>query len=99
MTTVQGVGRRWRSFLIILGAISLAIVLSSCSSSKSAEPQTGTLLRTFTLVDEQGQKSGTLVFNPLGSAELRDVNGTLIGTLAPQPSASGGAMPQPGAKP
>lgn len=101
MTTVKGAGNRWHSFLLMLGAIGMALVLGGCASSgsKSAEPQTGSLVRTYTLVNEQGQNSGTLVINPLGGAELRDVNGNLLGTLSPQPSASGGEMPQPEAKP
>lgn len=101
MTTVKGVGSMWRSFLLMLGVIGMVLVLGGCASSgsKSVEPQTGSLVRTYTLVNEQGHNSGTLVINPLGGAELRDVNGNLIGTLVPQPAAAGGAMPQPEAKP
>ncbi len=97
MTTMVNVGGRWRSFLLMLGAIGMILVLGGCASSgsKSAEPQIGSLVRTFTLMDEQGLKAGTLVINPLGGAELRDANGNLIGTLVPQSPASSGTMPQP----
>jgi hypothetical protein len=97
MATIAGVGGRWRSILLILGIIGIVLVLGGCASSgsKSAEPQTGSLVRTFTLMDEKGLNSGTLVINPIGDAELRDVNGNLIGTLVPQSPSSSGTVPQP----
>jgi len=99
MTTVKGMGSRWGNFLMMLGVICLLVVLSGCASSKSAEPETGSMVRTYTLLDEQGKKSGTLVINPVGSAELRDVDGNVIGTLSAQPAASSGTTQQPEAKP
>lgn len=94
MTTLGGLDGRWRSFLLMLGAIGMILILGGCASSasKSAEPQTGSLIRTYTLVNEQGQNSGTLVINPLGGAELRDASGNLIGTLLPQSPASSGTI-------
>lgn len=97
MTTMVDVGGRRGSFLLILGIIGLVLFLGGCASSgtKSAEPQTGSLVRTFTLMNEQGLNSGTLVINPLGGAELRDANGNLVGTFAPQSPLPSDTMPQP----
>lgn len=97
MTTKVDVGGRRRSFMLILGIIGLVLFLGGCASSgpKSVEPQTGSLVRTFTLMDEQGLNSGTLVINPLGGAELRDANGNLIGTFVPQSPSPSGTMPEP----
>lgn len=97
MTNMVGVGGRRVSFLLILGMIGIVLVLSGCASSgtKSAEPQTGSLVRTFTLMDEQGLNSGTLVINPFGGAELRDAGGNLIGTFVQQSPAPSGTMPEP----
>jgi hypothetical protein len=69
---------------------SLSFSLYGCggSSSKAEKEATGSLLRSYTLVDDQGRKSGTLTLNPLGGAELRDAEGKVIGTFAP-----GGAAP------
>ena len=101
MTTTVNVGGRWRSFLLMLGAIDMILILGGCASSanKSAEPQTGSLIRTCTLVNEQGHNSGTLVINPLGGAELMDASGNLIGTLVSQSPASRGAIAPPEGKP
>lgn len=41
--------------------------------------QKGSLSRTFTLVDEQGRKSGTLTLDPVSGATLRDENGNIVG--------------------
>ena len=69
----------------------LGVALTGCgSSSKKAEPvpapvveEKGSLSRTFGVVDEQGRKSGTLVFTFGGNATLRDTDGTVIGVFTP----------------
>lgn len=81
----------------------MALTLSGCgilaNPQPETKPQTGSLMRTYTLIDEQGRTSGTLVISPLGGAELRDADGNLVGKLIPQsPSPSVTAPQQEGKK-
>ena len=69
----------------IAAAMIVGLAVGGCGGGsqkkkEEAEP-VGSLKRTFTLVDEQGRKSGTLVLNPLGGAELRDPDGQVVGTF------------------
>jgi hypothetical protein len=41
----------------------------------------GSVGETYNLVDNQGRKSGTVTFSPLGQGELRDNSGKLIGKI------------------
>ncbi|MBW2173446.1 MAG: hypothetical protein JRF64_02140 [Deltaproteobacteria bacterium] len=73
--------------IVVILVVGFALVLGCAGPSKKAEQpaeqqaveQKGSLSRTFTIVDEQGLKSGTLTLDPLGGALLRDENGTVIG--------------------
>lgn len=71
-----------RIAMLAAGAASLALLVAGCGGSpeKKEEP-TGSLQRKYTLMDEQGRKSGSLVINPLGGAELRDIDGKVIGVF------------------
>ena len=88
----------------IVAVLFLGSVFIGCAgSSKKAESpegeqaaeQKGSLSRTFTLIDEQGRKSGTLVMKPFGDAELLDENGTVIKTF----QTGGSPEPQTAAEP
>lgn len=70
--------------LIVILFASLSITGCGGSSTKSAEPEKGSLMRTFKLVDDQGRESGTLTINPQGGAELRDSDSKVIGNFIPQ---------------
>jgi len=71
-------------FIIILAILSLGFALVACGGSstkkdeKSAE-STGSLTRTFKIVDEKGLESGTLTMDPAGGIVLRDEKGKVIG--------------------
>jgi hypothetical protein len=80
---------RW-VFATWAGLAVLGLVFAGCggSSKKEDEQPMGSLRRTYTLVDEQGRQSGTLVLDAVGGAELRDSDGTLMGSFK-----SSGAAP------
>ena len=66
---------------------------AAVAAAAPATVATGSLMRTFKLVDDQGRESGAIVFNPMGGAELRDIDGTVIGTfVAPGTDAEPEAM-------
>ena len=75
---------RFFILILIVSLTSLSLVGCGGSSTKSAEPEKGSLLRTFSLVDDQGRVSGTLTLNPQGGAELRDIDGKVIGSFSSQ---------------
>jgi hypothetical protein len=52
-------------------------------AEKPAAEQKGSLSRTYTVMDEQGRKAGTISFDFSGGAVLRDENGNVIGTFKP----------------
>ncbi len=52
-------------------------------AEKPAVEQKGSLSRTYTVMDEQGRKAGTISFDFSGGAVLRDENGKVIGTFKP----------------
>jgi hypothetical protein len=66
----------------------------SQTKKQEAEP-VGSLKRTFTLVDEQGRKSGTLVLSPMGGAELRDMDGQVIGKFQSTDQAAAAPAAEP----
>jgi len=62
------------------------LTLSGCTamlaSQMQGEQQQGSLTRTYKLIDEMGRVSGTLTIQPMGRAELRDADGSLIGVFS-----------------
>ena len=54
---------------------------AAVAAAAPATVATGSLMRTFKLVDDQGRESGSVVFNPMGGAELRDIDGTVLGAF------------------
>ena len=77
-----------RNLLVIPACLGLGLTLAACgvlpgAKDKESSQEVGSLSRTYTVIDEQGRKAGTLTLLPLGGAELRDANGRLLGTLAP----------------
>lgn len=78
---------RFFILILIVSLTSLSLVGCGGSSTKSAEPEKGSLLRTFSLIDDQGRESGTLTLNPQGGAELRDIDGKVIGSFGSQQAA------------
>jgi hypothetical protein len=79
-------------FIIILALLALGFSLIACSGTseqKSDTPPegTGSLSRTFKIIDEKGRASGTLTIDPLGGVTLRDENGNIIGKFKPDTSA------------
>lgn len=94
------------SMQMVVGILTVLMIVSAvvgCAGSSKEDKQAaqtpeaeqkGSLSRTFTLVDEQERKSGTLIMHPSGGAELRDENGQVIGkfsftgTTAAEPAAA-----------
>ena len=75
-----------------------AAVEATPAAAVAAVPEkaeTGSLMRTFKLVDDLGRESGSVVFNPLGGAELRDIDGTVIGVFTPPGVAAEPAVMKP----
>lgn len=79
---------------VLVGLVGFAaIAVAGLSSCGGAPPKPVSLQRTFTLLDEEGRKAGSVVLSPLGGGELRDSDGTLLGIIA----APGKAAPPAGA--
>jgi len=81
-----------RLFVIIV-AFALGFALVACGGSQekkdqpaeatAAEEETkGKLTHTYTIVDEQGRKSGTLTLDFHGGAVIRDEKGDIIGKFS-----------------
>jgi hypothetical protein len=71
-------------FLILLALAAFGLVFMACGSTsekKSAAPaeETGSLSRTFKIIDENGRESGTLTIEPGGGVILRDENNNVVG--------------------
>ena len=73
-----------------MAVLVIGLILGGCAGSskkKAQQPkepvteQKGTLLRTFTIVDEQGRNAGTLSLDFSGGAVLRDENGKIVGNF------------------
>jgi len=78
----------FKKILCLAAACAFCLTLTACAGKSTNETapekepvaeQKGSMARTFTLIDELGRKSGTLVFDPLGGATLRDENDKVIG--------------------
>lgn len=70
---------------LIMVVLFMSLTLGGCGwKSTPAEPEKGSLMRTFKLIDDQGRESGSLVLNPQGGAELLDSDGKTIGSFAPK---------------
>lgn len=67
----------------LIAMASLLTVLGGCGMLGTDKMQTGSLYHTYSLMDEQGRMSGTLVTSPLGHMDLRDADGKLVGRLVP----------------
>jgi hypothetical protein len=81
-----------RRFIILLALVALGFVFIACGSTseqKSATPteKTGSLSRTFKIIDENGRESGTLTIEPGGGVILRDENGNVVGKFNKDTSA------------
>jgi len=73
-----------RKLFLMIIVLFVSLSIAGCGG-KSKEPEVaekGTLNRTFKLIDDSGRESGTLILNAAGGAELRDVDGNVIGTFA-----------------
>jgi len=88
--------------MVAVFVLGLTLVACAGPSKKKERPaeeqateQKGSLSRTFTIVDEQGRKSGTLILDPLGGAVLRDESGKVIGKFR----AEGSSEAQPAVTP
>ena len=72
--------------LTVTAIFALGVLLAGCGGKSSKKEtggeQLGSLKREFTLVDEQGRKSGRLIIGPSGVAELKDANGESLGTFS-----------------
>ena len=71
-------------FIILLALLALGFVFIACGSTSEQKnaPQTeetGSLSRTFKIIDENGRDSGTLTIEPAGGFILRDENGNVVG--------------------
>ena len=83
-----------------MAAFALGFGLVACGGGKQKKKdqpaeEKGSLSRTYKLVDEQGHNSGTLTLDPIGGAELRDADGTLIKKFTPQSPAEVQPKEQP----
>lgn len=94
---LRKVGSKKAALLGSIAVVTAGLILGGCgggTQTKKDEPEpVGSLKRTYTLMDDQGRRSGTLVLNPLGGAELLDVDGQVIGKFQSLEKASSMAAP------
>jgi hypothetical protein len=75
-------------FIIMLAILALGLALNGCAGSskekddKSAK-STGSLTRTFKIIDDKGLESGTITMDPAGGITLHDENGKVVGKFIP----------------
>jgi hypothetical protein len=89
-----------RKTLLLFVALLLCTILAACGGkSKKEEPpppppaaETGSFITTYTVMDAQGRKTGTLTLDPRGTAELKDVEGNVIGSYTSKAAASAAPM-------
>ncbi|MEJ2691147.1 MAG: hypothetical protein P8130_14640 [Deltaproteobacteria bacterium] len=91
MKTKKGILFFMKQSVLLLGAFIVGISFVACGGGsknmKAEEPAAaapaaevkGSLSQSFTIVDQQGRKSGTLVIDPFGGALLLDENGKVLG--------------------
>lgn len=83
--------------IVAVVALIFALAACSCTQKKAEQPAepTGSIIRTYTLIDEDGRKSGTLKVDPFGSIELYDADGKLIRkrTNVPPPESQPAGVP------
>ena len=86
-----------KRFFGMVAVFAFGLTLVACAgTSKQPDPpaeeqvaeQKGSLSRIFTIVDEQGRKSGTLTLKAGGGAVLCDENGKVIGNFRPEAQSS-----------
>ena len=69
--------------MTVLGRIVLLGVLIAPLAACGSAPPLGSVDETYSLMDSQGRKAGTVVFTPLGQGEVRDNGGKVIGKIVP----------------
>jgi len=80
--------------LMIILVIGTSLVACGGSTKKAPPPpETGTFINTYTVLDAQGRKTGTLSIDPRGTAELRDTEGNLIGSFTSKAEPAGQPAP------
>lgn len=90
----MNVKKHTKTVLSLLTALLLSTTLVACGGlSKKEEPppaapETGSFITTYTVMDAQGRKTGTLILDPRGTAELKDVEGNVIGSFTSKTGAS-----------
>ncbi len=74
------------AILIVTAIFAMSALFIGCggkSSKKESDGEDlGSLKREFTLLDEQGRKSGHLIIGPSGAAELKDAKGEIMATFS-----------------
>ncbi len=73
---------RFQKTVSIVITLSMILFIWGCRGS-SSKKKVGSLIKTYTVIDDKGRKSGKLILDPTGGAELRDTDGTVIGRFAP----------------
>jgi len=63
---------------VLVACLALPL-LGGCWSS--SEPETVSLDRTYSLVDDQGRVAGKVTFTPLGGGQVTDNAGNVIGQI------------------
>jgi hypothetical protein len=87
------VKKHTQTLLPLLIALLLTTTLFACGGkSKKEEPQMGSFINTYTVMDAQGRKTGTLTLDPSGTAELKDIDGNVIGSYSSKAAAQPATM-------
>lgn len=60
-----------------------ALLLTACASNKPKEPQFESLTRELMLIDAEGKRYGTVQLDPVGGGKMYDVQGRVVGVIAP----------------
>jgi predicted small lipoprotein YifL len=87
-----------QKLLSLVIALLLSTTLVACGGKSKKEapppaaPETGSFITTYTVMDAQGRKTGTLTLDPRGTAELKDVEGNVIGSFTSKAAASAAPM-------
>ena len=86
-----------KKLLTLMIALAICVSMIACGgrSTKKAPPppETGSFINTYTVLDAQGRKTGTLSIDPRGTAELRDTEGNLIGSFTSKAEPAGQPAP------